>query len=64
MNLIILVCGIILGILIRDIKFETIKIIEEIKKSNKNKEETKFFEPLSEKERFEKASNINELLNN
>jgi uncharacterized protein Yka (UPF0111/DUF47 family) len=55
--------GLIVGILIRDIKIETINKIDNFKKKQENKGSSKFFEPISQKEMFESANSLEDLLN-
>lgn len=56
--------GVIIGLLIRDIKFYTINKVDQIKKylEEYHVTETKFFEPVSEEEKFKNAQSIDDLI--
>ena len=56
------VLGLILGILIRDIKCGVVKTIQDIEKTQQNKGETQFIESISFKEKFKNAKNVSDLL--
>ncbi len=53
--------GIIIGILVREIKFYTIKGVNSLREVG-NQEKTDFFEPISDKEKFNNAKSIDETL--
>jgi hypothetical protein len=59
--------GIIIGMLIRDIKFQTIKLVdkskEKIETMFKN-ETSQFVEPVSFRDKFDEATSIDDLLDN
>ena len=55
------ILGIILGVLIRDIKFEALKAEERLEKWVKG-EKVQFIEPISIQERFHEAKNIDDML--
>lgn len=54
--------GVIIGILVRDIKYFTITKVDKIKESLKREEETKFFEPVTPEERWYKAENLTDVI--
>lgn len=54
--------GLIVGILVRDIKVQTIKKAQEYKEKQENKGEVQFVNPISLKEQHESAKNIEDLL--
>lgn len=54
--------GLIIGLLIRDIKCHTLHAIEKYKKSQENKEDAQFFEPKSMKDKFNEATSFDDLL--
>ena len=56
------ILGVIVGILIRDIKCKSSNFIEEVRKNQENKGETQFFEPMSTQEKFKNAKNIDDIL--
>ena len=56
------VLGIILGILIRDIKIKTIGLVEKTKYFQKDMEKVQFIESITPIEKFKKAKNIGHLL--
>jgi len=54
--------GVIIGILVRDIKFFTMTKVEKIKESMKTEESTKFFDPVTPEERWYKAENLTDVI--
>ena len=54
--------GLILGILIRDIKVKTLHQIERMKEERETKGGAQFFESMNFRERFDKAKNLEDLL--
>lgn len=54
--------GIIIGILVRDIKFHSLKKVEKLKEYFEKEEHTEFFEPMSYKEKFKNAQSIDDLI--
>ena len=58
-SFIIFLLGVIIGILVRDIKFTTTKYTEKIKKRN---EKTQFLDSVSFEEKFNKANNITDII--
>jgi len=63
MEYLIFAAGVIIGLLIRDIKVAGIDRWEEIKESRENKGKAQFFEPMGAKEAYENSQNIDEFLN-
>ena len=53
--------GVIIGILVRDIKFETLKIIEN-HQEKKIEKSAQFLEPITIKEKFNNANIIDDIL--
>jgi len=62
MSFIYFILGVILGLLIREIKVKTLNEVEEIKHNSENKGHAQFFESVSFKEKFNKSNNISEIL--
>lgn len=62
MQFVIFLLGLIVGILVRDIKLKTLEKIENFKKTQENKGETKFFEPVTDKEKWDNAQTVDDLL--
>lgn len=58
------ILGAIIGLLINPAKEKIIRILHEYKEREENKETAEFYEPLSQKEKFEQAKNVNQLLDN
>ena len=58
-SFIIFLLGVIIGILVRDIKFTTTKYTEKIKKRN---EKTQFLDSVSFEEKSNKANNITDII--
>lgn len=62
MNLIIFACGIILGVLVRDIKTKVVEAKEQIQKSIADKGEVQFIEPISMQEKFKNAKSVDDII--
>ena len=58
-SFIIFLLGVIIGILVRDIKFTTIKYTDKIKKKN---DKTQFLDSIPFEEKFNKANNITDII--
>ena len=56
--------GLIVGLLLNPAKQKAFKILHEYQKEIENKGETKFFEPITEKEKWENAKSVDDLLDN
>lgn len=55
--------GIVIGILVRDIKFHSLKKVEQVREHfDKKEQHTEFFEPVSYKEKFENAKTLDDLI--
>jgi hypothetical protein len=54
--------GVILGVLIRDIKFGVLRIEEKAEKWIRSQQKAQFIEPISTQERFDNAENIDDML--
>lgn len=54
--------GIIIGILVRDIKYKFITTVESIQEDLKPIEPTQFFEPVTLEEKWNKAKSVDDLL--
>lgn len=55
--------GLIVGILVRDIKIKSIETFEQYKKNQENKGKAEFFESVTPKEKFDNAITVDDLLN-
>lgn len=66
MNIIYLALGIVIGILVRDIKCKTVSICENIiqKALNPTEEKTQFIDSVSNKELFDSSKTIDDLIEN
>jgi hypothetical protein len=62
MTFITFLLGVVLGMMVREIKFVTIKEIEKFKKENEVYENANFIEPTSFREKFDDASSLDDLL--
>ena len=62
------ILGVILGVLIRDIKFKALDYLERLEKLKETiqekQEHTTFLEPVTPEEKWNKAQNISDLLDN
>ena len=58
----IFILGVITGLLLRDIKCGCEKGLEKIEKTIRSKEKAQFLEPITVKEKFEKAKTIDDIL--
>ncbi len=58
------ILGIILGLLIRDIKFTVVKKVDDIKERYEESKQhpAQFFEPITLKEKFNSATSVDDLL--
>lgn len=63
MELIVLLLGVIIGLLLNPVKGKVVEKAVLIKETKLPKAKTQFVEPISGKEKFEKANNISDLLN-
>ena len=58
------ILGLIVGILVRDIKFKTLETIDSVKKNIEDKGQAQFIEPVTPKEAFRGANTVDQLLEN
>ncbi len=63
MQFIIFILGVILGVLIRDIKFEISKKFKQVHDLIVPQGKVQFIEPIPFKEKFQNSKSINDLLN-
>lgn len=56
------ILGIILGVLIRDIKYSVVSKIDEVKKHYENTGSAQFFDPITKEEKWKKARSVEDLL--
>lgn len=64
MNFVYFCLGLIIGILIRDIKYEVVNKTQELKKTFESKGETQFLDPVTTAEKFKEAKSIDDIIEN
>lgn len=64
MYFVIFALGLIIGILVRDIKYQTIETFKKVQETLENKPETQFIEPVTKEEAFKNSKTVDDIINN